>query len=109
MKSNHPREATTLEVSVSRNGVAGLWRRSGRSIVSLLREEAIMSEQATLLLQLGDVSLGEAIQWAGAFLAGFKSSQTRRAYRRDLDCRFAFCAAHQVHPSKLPRGGLVLG
>ena len=40
----------------------------------------------------------EARQWAGAFLAGYASAQTRRSYRRDLDCWFAFCAAHQLHP-----------
>jgi len=40
----------------------------------------------------------EARQWAGAFLAGYSSAQTRRSYRRDLDCWFAFCAAHQLHP-----------
>lgn len=57
-----------------------------------------MNEQATLLMPLGDVSLGEAIQWVGAFLAGFKSTQTRRAYRRDPECWFAFCTAHQLHP-----------
>jgi site-specific recombinase XerD len=37
-------------------------------------------------------------RWAGAFLAGFKSIETRRAYRRDLECWFAFCTAHQLHP-----------
>jgi hypothetical protein len=35
---------------------------------------------------------------AGAFLAGFKSPQARRSYRRDLDCRVAFCTAYQLHP-----------
>ena len=40
----------------------------------------------------------EARQWAGAFLAGYASPQTRRRYRRDLDCWFAFCAAHHLHP-----------
>ena len=40
----------------------------------------------------------EARQWAGAFLAGYASAQTRRSYCRDLDCWFAFCAAHQLHP-----------
>jgi len=40
----------------------------------------------------------EARGWAGAFLAGYASAQTRRNYRRDLDCWFAFCAAHQLHP-----------
>ena len=42
----------------------------------------------------------EARQWAGAFLAGYASAQTRRSYRRNLDCWFAFCAAHRLHPFK---------
>jgi hypothetical protein len=40
----------------------------------------------------------DVLQWAGAFLAGFKSVQTRRSYRRDLDCWFAFCRAPRLHP-----------
>jgi hypothetical protein len=40
----------------------------------------------------------EGARWAGAFLAGFKSIETRRAYRRDLECWFVFCTAHQLHP-----------
>ena len=40
----------------------------------------------------------EAVQWAGAFVAGFTSDQTRRGYRRDLQCWFAFCASHSLHP-----------
>lgn len=40
----------------------------------------------------------EAMQCAGAFIAGFKSEQTRRSYRRDLDCWFGFCAIHSLHP-----------
>jgi site-specific recombinase XerD len=60
--------------------------------------EAIMNEQATLVVQSDDVNLGEATQWAEAFLAGFKSTQTRKAYRRDLDCWFAFCTTHHLHP-----------
>ena len=40
----------------------------------------------------------EAVAWAGAFVAGFSSDQTRRSYRRDLECWFAFCASHSLHP-----------
>jgi hypothetical protein len=43
----------------------------------------------------------DAVSWAGAFLAGFKSPQTRRSYRRDLDRWFALCAAHGVHPYRV--------
>ena len=42
--------------------------------------------------------MGDALRWAGAFLAGFKSSQARRSYRRGLDCWFVFCASHGLHP-----------
>lgn len=28
----------------------------------------------------------EAMQWAGAFVAGFQSEQTRRSYRGDVGC-----------------------
>ena len=40
----------------------------------------------------------EAMQWAGAFIASFKSPETRRAYQRDLHCWFAFCAIHGLNP-----------
>ncbi len=56
-----------------------------------------MDEQ-TITLELDDADTREASLWAGAFLAGFKLVQTRRAYRRDLDCWFAFCLAHELHP-----------
>lgn len=39
-----------------------------------------------------------ATHWAGAFLAGFQSAQTRKSYRRDLRCWFDFCAEHRLHP-----------
>jgi hypothetical protein len=45
----------------------------------------------------------EARRWTGAFLAGHASSQTRRSYRRDLDCWFTFCAAHHLHPFRALR------
>ncbi len=35
----------------------------------------------------------DATRWADAFLAGFKSPQTRRSYRRDLDCWLVSCAS----------------
>jgi site-specific recombinase XerD len=55
-----------------------------------------MSEFEPILVQRD--GWGDASGWAAAFLAGFKSSETRRSYRRDLDCWFAFCATHQLHP-----------
>ena len=55
-----------------------------------------MSEFESILVQRDEWD--DAIGWAGAFLAGFKSTQTRRSYRRDLDCWFTFCASHALHP-----------
>lgn len=57
-----------------------------------------MPVQPSIAIEQHDEGLKEASRWAGAFLAGFSSSQTRKAYRRDLDCWFSFCARHQVHP-----------
>jgi integrase/recombinase XerD len=57
-----------------------------------------MDERTTLTFETDDAAMREATFWAGAFLAGFKSVQTRRAYRRDIDCWFAFCLAHHLHP-----------
>jgi hypothetical protein len=58
-----------------------------------------MDEPPTVtVLEPDEQDPGEGARWAGAFLAGVKSFQTRRAYRRDLECWFAFCTAHQVHP-----------
>ncbi len=45
-----------------------------------------------------DASWHDASRWAGAFIASFRSAETRRAYRRDLHCWFAFCALHRVEP-----------
>lgn len=59
----------------------------------------ILSERITVtILDPDQDGLAEAARWAGAFLAGFTSRQTRRAYRRDIECWFAFCTAHEVHP-----------
>ena len=35
---------------------------------------------------------------AEAFIAGFRSPDTRRAYRRDLQCWLGLCMDHGVHP-----------
>ena len=35
---------------------------------------------------------------AEAFIAGFRSPDTRRAYRRDLACWDAYCTDHGLHP-----------
>lgn len=40
----------------------------------------------------------DAVRWAAALLASFRSSDTRKAYQRDLSCWFAFCATHRLHP-----------
>lgn len=47
-----------------------------------------MAEFDTVMVELDGDDWQEAVQWAGAFLAGFRSVQTRRSYRRDLDCWF---------------------
>ena len=40
----------------------------------------------------------DAVRWAGAFIASFRSPDTRKAYQRDLSCWFGFCAMHGLHP-----------
>jgi hypothetical protein len=40
----------------------------------------------------------DAVHLAAAFLAGFRSPDTRKSYRRDLRCWLEFCAAHSRHP-----------
>ncbi len=55
-----------------------------------------MSESEPILVPTQEGA--DAARWAAAFLAGFKSPKTRRSYRRDLDCWFAFCTAHRFHP-----------
>lgn len=52
--------------------------------------------------RIEDTRWREAMRRAGAFLASFKSPETRRGYQRDLHCWFAFCATHDLHPY---RGG----
>jgi integrase/recombinase XerD len=39
-----------------------------------------------------------AIAYTEAFIAGFRSPATRRAYRRDLECWLTFCGDQGVHP-----------
>lgn len=56
-----------------------------------------MVDVASVVFVDGDADWREAVQWAGAFLTGFKSPQSRKGYRRDLDCWFTFCAAHGLH------------
>ena len=43
-------------------------------------------------------STSTAQVWAEAFIAGFRSPDTRRAYRRDLTCWLDYCADHDLHP-----------
>jgi site-specific recombinase XerD len=45
-----------------------------------------------------NVAWDDAARWAAAFIASFRSSDTRKAYQRDLSCWFTFCAAHRLHP-----------
>ena len=40
----------------------------------------------------------ESLGYADAFIAGFRSPDTRRAYRRDVQCWLTFCLDHDVHP-----------
>jgi site-specific recombinase XerC len=40
----------------------------------------------------------EAVRLAAAFLAGFRSPDTRKGYQRDLHCWLEFCAANRLHP-----------
>lgn len=40
----------------------------------------------------------DALQAATAFLAGFRSSDTRKGYRRDLTCWLQYCATQGIHP-----------
>ncbi|MGH8904082.1 MAG: site-specific integrase [Egibacteraceae bacterium] len=53
-----------------------------------------------ILTRTDDAAWRRALHWAGAFIAGFSSAQTRRSYQRDLHCWFGFCAAHGMHPYK---------
>ena len=58
-----------------------------------------MSTSTTLpATSSGDGHWDDALRAAGAFLAGFRSADTRKGYRRDLSCWLEFCAAHQLHP-----------
>lgn len=57
-----------------------------------------MSEFHTTLLSDGAATWREADQFAGAFIAGFRSADTRRGYQADLRCWFEFCARLQLHP-----------
>ena len=56
----------------------------------------MFTNDATLLVDV--VGWQEAERLAGAFLAGYASTETRRAYRTDLRHWLAFCAAHGLHP-----------
>ncbi len=57
-----------------------------------------MTEFGSVVVDTDDEHWRTASHWAGAFIAGFQSAQTRKSYRRDLACWFAFCAAHRLHP-----------
>jgi integrase/recombinase XerD len=57
-----------------------------------------MDEFGPVVVEVEGHDWRAAMRWAGAFLAGYHSAQTRRSYRRDLDCWFAFCVAHRLHP-----------
>jgi site-specific recombinase XerD len=65
----------------------------------LTTKETIMSYGwHQILARAQDAGWREALRWAGAFIAGFSSAQTRRSYQLDVHCWFAFCAAHGLHP-----------
>jgi integrase/recombinase XerD len=46
----------------------------------------------------GDKRWQDALGAAAAFLAGFRSADTRKGYRRDLSCWLQFCASEGLHP-----------
>lgn len=54
------------------------------------------SPQAVLIPHTGDTARPPIERIAGAFVAGYRSVETRRAYANDLRCFFAFCRMHQV-------------
>lgn len=56
-----------------------------------------MSASRTTLLSDGAATWREADQFAGAFIAGFRSADTRRGYQADLRCWFEFCGRLQLH------------
>lgn len=45
---------------------------------------------------------------AGAWLAGYRSASTRRAYRQDLKTWLTFCAAHDLNPLSVRRSHIEL-
>jgi site-specific recombinase XerD len=45
-----------------------------------------------------DEHWNDAARSAAAFVAGFRSPDTRKSYRRYLACWLEFCAANQLHP-----------
>jgi hypothetical protein len=58
---------------------------------------AIMS-RFVIATESTNVGWQDAVQWAGAFVASFRSPDTRKAYQRDLSCWFTSCATHDLHP-----------
>jgi site-specific recombinase XerD len=54
---------------------------------------------STLLTALPDCDAWrDALDAVAAFLAGFRSPDTRKGYRRDLSCWLHYCAAQGIHP-----------
>lgn len=63
------------------------------------RSEATKTTSTTLTTtSAGDGDWDEALRAAAAFLAGFRSADTRKGYRRDLSCWLEFCATNELHP-----------
>jgi hypothetical protein len=63
------------------------------------QRDAIMSTSTTVTTaSTGDDEWEDALRAATAFIAGFRSPDTRKGYRRDLRCWLEFCAAHDLHP-----------
>jgi hypothetical protein len=58
-----------------------------------------MTMRAMLTAPLSEDAHGnDALRSAAAFLAGFRSPDTRESYQRDLACWLDFCATTQLHP-----------
>jgi hypothetical protein len=74
-------------------------------------EEAIIMSTSTIVAAslTDDDAWADAVRSAAAFLAGFRSPDTRKGYRRDLQCWLEFCIVHELHPyigASEPRRGV---
>lgn len=66
-----------------------------------LRRQPVTKSHANQILAITvphDDAWADAVRSAAAFIAGFRSADTGKGYRRDLQCWLEFCAARQLHP-----------